>query len=180
MLYLTASSKYNKTPSSSIMTQILSRFFKGILFQVWITLCSQEQRQETQNGTRVILHLHRARLNIKGWQRDIGGTLLLGVFFRLVGCFFESSSYCNDPLPAPAVNLLGFYMKKASKTQTTSWMAEAFSPHQKHRRLESSSSYDHLSLTIYHQKIADLFRIKSQPAVQPYHRHPPHLKGGPR
>lgn len=62
------------------MTQILSRFFKGILFQVWITLCSQEQRQETQNGTRVILHLHRARLNIKGWQRDIGGTLLLGVF----------------------------------------------------------------------------------------------------
>lgn len=61
------------------MTQIPSRFFKDILFQLYITLCPQEQRQETQNGTQVILHPHNARLNIQGWQRDTGGTLL-GIF----------------------------------------------------------------------------------------------------
>lgn len=105
-------------------------------------------------------------------------------FFRLVGCFFGSSSYCNDLLPAPAVNFLSFYRKKARKTQITSWMVKAFPPCMwlppEILRIRIKFKSQQPLLTIYHQKMAVLFRIKSQSAVHPYHRHPPHLKEGPR
>lgn len=54
-------------------------------------------------------------------HKDGRGTQELSslVVFRLVRCFFGRDSYYNDPLPVPAVNFLGFYMTKASKTQTT-------------------------------------------------------------
>lgn len=59
ILHITTSSKHNKTPLP-IMTQIPGRFFKGILFQLQFPFCSQNQRQETQNGRQVNLHLRRA------------------------------------------------------------------------------------------------------------------------
>lgn len=152
MLHLTASSKYNKTPLS-IMTQILSRFFRGILFQLWFTLCSQKQRVETQNGMQLILHPHRARLNIHKDGRGTQELFSLAVFY--VGWFFGSwlllwsRSYCNDPLPAPAVNLLAFTWKKQAKPKPPAEWQKPFpfvyDCHQQHRGSESSSTSHHLS-----------------------------------
>lgn len=107
------------------MTQILSRFFKGILFQLWVL--KKTETKDTKWNTSNSAPSQSQAQHTQGWQKDTGD-LLPGGFFRLVGCFFGSSSYCNDPLPAPAVNFLCFYMKKASKIQTTCWMAKALPP----------------------------------------------------
>lgn len=66
-------------------------------------------------------------------------------FFRLVGCFFGSSSYCNDPLPAPAVKLSELLHEKNKQNPNHQLNGKSFSPRQNHRRSEPSSSYDHLS-----------------------------------